>query len=116
VLFFARKGQENLCDDLLFLNGAYAESVVVPARLSKKICCGSTPLRPSGRCACRTLACVLQGVEDARLRKGQRVLIIGAGPIGLMFTAVARTTGCDVWVAGRGEARLRPPGGWAPAG
>src|SRR5579871_6573552 len=29
---FCRAQQENLCDDLLFLNGAYAESIVVPAR------------------------------------------------------------------------------------
>jgi L-iditol 2-dehydrogenase len=31
-----RRGQENLCDDLLFLNGAYAESIVVPSRLVEK--------------------------------------------------------------------------------
>src|SRR5512140_2186161 len=34
--FFCRHEQENLCDDLLFLNGAYAESVVAPARLAQK--------------------------------------------------------------------------------
>src|SRR5438046_3102864 len=34
--FYCRHGQENLCDDLLFLNGAYAESVVVPARIVGK--------------------------------------------------------------------------------
>src|SRR5205823_670675 len=28
--------QENLCDDLVFLNGAYAESIVVPPRLVEK--------------------------------------------------------------------------------
>src|SRR5215510_12768737 len=33
VCFYCGKGQENLCDDLLFLNGAYAESIVVPARI-----------------------------------------------------------------------------------
>jgi threonine dehydrogenase-like Zn-dependent dehydrogenase len=30
--FFCKNNQENLCEDLLFLNGAYAESIVVPAR------------------------------------------------------------------------------------
>src|SRR6267154_3685476 len=34
--FFCRNNQENLCDHLLFLNGAYAESIVVPARLVEK--------------------------------------------------------------------------------
>src|SRR2546422_11277707 len=33
---FCQRGQENLCDDLLFLNGAYAESIVVLARLVEK--------------------------------------------------------------------------------
>src|SRR5512133_3321136 len=28
--FHCSIGQENLCDDLLFLNGSYAESIVVP--------------------------------------------------------------------------------------
>jgi L-iditol 2-dehydrogenase len=34
--FYCRNQQENLCDDLLFLNGAYAEAIVVPARLVAK--------------------------------------------------------------------------------
>lgn len=34
--FYCRNNQENLCDDLLFLNGAYAESIAVPARLVQK--------------------------------------------------------------------------------
>src|SRR5712671_6087645 len=28
--YHCQEGQENLCDDLMFLNGAYAESIVVP--------------------------------------------------------------------------------------
>jgi len=105
--FFCRNAQENLCDDLLFLNGAYAESIVVPARLVAK-----NMLRlketTSFRDAALTepLACVVQGVEDCKLREGQRVLVIGAGPIGLMFVALARNLGCEVSVAGRGENRL----------
>jgi L-iditol 2-dehydrogenase len=34
--FYCLHDQQNLCDDLLFLNGAYAESIVVPARLVQK--------------------------------------------------------------------------------
>ena len=34
--FYCRNRQENLCDDLLFLNGAYARSIVVPARIVQK--------------------------------------------------------------------------------
>ena len=52
------------------------------------------------------LACVVQGMEDTHLTRGEHVLIIGAGPIGLMFAALARHLGCDVTVAGRREVRL----------
>jgi len=105
--FFCRNRQENLCDDLLFLNGAYAESIAVPARLVEK---NLLRLQPAThfRDAALTepLACVVQGVEDSHLRAGQRALVIGAGPIGLMFVALAKQLGCVVTVAGRGEGRL----------
>jgi len=106
--FYCRNAQENLCDDLLFLNGAYAESIVIPARIAEK---NMLPLKPGTafRDAALTepVACVVQGVEDTQLRAGERVLIIGAGPIGLMFVALAKHLGCEVAVAGRREGRLK---------
>lgn len=106
--YYCRQQQENLCDDLLFLNGAYAESIVVPARLVQKNLLRLQPATAFRDAALtEPLACVVQGVEDTRLQAGQRVLVIGAGPIGLMFVALAQHLGCDVTVAGRGETRLR---------
>jgi L-iditol 2-dehydrogenase len=105
--FFCKHQQENLCDDLLFLNGAYAQSIVVPARIAEK---NTLRLKPETafRDAALTepLACVVQGVEDTRLAAGDRVLIIGAGPIGLMFVTLAKHLGAEVTVAGRREVRL----------
>ena len=105
--FFCRNAQENLCEDLRFLNGAYAESIVVPARLVAKNMLQLKPKTSFGDAALtEPLACVVQGIEDCKLRAGQRVLVIGAGPIGLMFVALAKHLGCEVSVAGRGENRL----------
>jgi L-iditol 2-dehydrogenase len=99
--------QENICDDLLFLNGAYAESIVVPARIVRKNLLRLKPETDFGDAALtEPLACVVQGVDDAKLFAGQHVLVIGAGPIGLMFIALAKNLGCDVTVAGRRAARL----------
>jgi L-iditol 2-dehydrogenase len=105
--FHCGVGQENLCDDLLFLNGAYAESIVVPARIVQK---NLLRLKPDtdfrDAALVEPLACVVQGIEETQLRAGQRVLVIGAGPIGLMFVTLARHLGCEVTVAGRGAKRL----------
>ncbi|HEV8543881.1 MAG TPA: alcohol dehydrogenase catalytic domain-containing protein [Verrucomicrobiae bacterium] len=105
--FMCHHGQENLCDDLLFLNGAYAESVTVPARIVEK---NMLRLKPGTAFAdaalTEPLACVVQGVADLALRGGQRLLVIGSGPIGLMFVALFAHFGCDVTLAGRGEERL----------
>jgi L-iditol 2-dehydrogenase len=105
--FHCGVGQENICDDLQFLNGAYAESIVVPARIVQKNLLRLKPGTDFADAALtEPLACVVQGVDDTKLRAGQHVLVIGAGPIGLMFVALAKNRGCDVTVAGRRAARL----------
>jgi len=102
-----RGGQANLCDDLLFLNGAYAESIVIPARIV-----ASNLLRlPAGMdfpdaALTEPLACVVQGLRDLRIQPGERMLVLGAGPIGLMAVALARHAGAEVSVVGRGGPRL----------
>ncbi len=101
------RNQENLCDDLLFLNGAYAESIVIPARIAEK---NLLRLRPETTfptaALVEPLACVVQGIEESQLRSGQHVLVLGTGPIGLMFVRLARHRGCHVTAAGRGQTRL----------
>ena len=105
--FHCRCGQENLCEDLLFLNGAYAESIVIPARLVQKNLLRLKPETDYHDAALvEPLACVVQGVADAELSAGQNVLVIGAGPIGLMFVTLAKNLGCHVTVAGRRTIRL----------
>jgi L-iditol 2-dehydrogenase len=105
--FHCRHQQENICDNLLFLNGAYAESIVVPARIAQKNLLrlkASTAFRDAA--LTEPLACVVQGIEDVKLQPGQHVLVLGAGPIGLMFVTLAKNIGCDVTVAGRRAVRL----------
>ncbi|HAB16105.1 MAG TPA: alcohol dehydrogenase, partial [Verrucomicrobiales bacterium] len=104
---FCQRGQEQLCRDLLFLNGAYAESIVVPARIVRcnllRLGAG-TSFRDAA--LVEPLACVVQGLDQLRVHPGERVLVIGSGPIGLMATALVIGSGADAVVAGRGTARL----------
>ena len=99
--------QECLCSDLLFLNGAYAESIVIPKRLVEKNLHRLRPETPFHAAALtEPLACVVQGISDLKLVAGESVLVLGSGPIGLMAVALARHAGCSVALAGRGEGRL----------
>jgi L-iditol 2-dehydrogenase len=104
---YCRDGTPSLCDDLLFWNGAYAQFARIPARVVRH---NLLPL-PDGvgfreAAMVEPLACVVRGVEESGIRDGQSVAVIGAGPIGLMFAALARRRGARVAVVGRNEGRL----------
>ncbi len=102
-----RRGQENLCDDLLFLNGAYAASVVVPARIvARNLLRIPSGVGTADAALAEPLGCVVLGLDDLALRAGERLLVVGSGPIGLLALAAARAAGVEVTVAGRGALRL----------
>ena len=99
---FCQRGKPNLCDDLLFNNGAYAEYIRIPARIAQK----NTHVIPDGidyRDAALTepLACVLKGLEDTGVAAGDTVTVIGLGPIGMMFVILAKLRGARVIAIGR---------------
>jgi len=97
VCFYCLHGQENLCDDLLFNNGAYAEYIRIPRRIMEKNLV-SIPDHVSFAAAAMAepLACVLLGAKETGIADGDTVAIIGAGPIGLMFIQVAKAKGARV--------------------
>ena len=95
--FFCRNGQQNLCDDLLFNNGAYAEYIRVPERIVTK----NTLKLPEGMlfehaALTEPLACVMRGLEESNARAGQTAIVLGAGPIGLLFIHAASLAGLHV--------------------
>jgi L-iditol 2-dehydrogenase len=97
VCFWCVRRQENLCEDLLFNNGAYAEYIRIPARIVSKntlIVPESMPLEHAA--LTEPLACVVRGLEETGARRGDSVVVIGAGPIGLMFMHVAQLSGMRV--------------------
>lgn len=97
VCLFCRKGQPNLCSDLLFNNGAYAEYMRVPARLVEKNTLALPDAVPYEHAALtEPLACVVRGFEETGAQSGDTVVVVGAGPIGLMFMRVAEIAGCSV--------------------
>jgi L-iditol 2-dehydrogenase len=104
---YCRHDMPNLCDDLLFWNGAYAEFARIPARVVKHNLIPLTEgLAFREAAMVEPLACVVRGVEESWIGRGQSVAVIGVGPIGLMFVALAHMRGAHVVAAGRNHARL----------
>jgi L-iditol 2-dehydrogenase len=94
--FFCERGQENLCDDLLFNNGAYAEFIRIPARIVAKNTLRVPDQVPLEHAALtEPLACAVHGFEDSGARSGDTVAVIGGGPLGLMILHVAALAGCQ---------------------
>ncbi len=53
------------------------------------------------------LSCILHGVEEIGVKKGEEVVIIGIGPIGLLFLLVLKDIGAKVTVVEKNRERLK---------
>ncbi len=105
--FFCQQGRQSLCEDLLLLNGAYAEYLLVPARIVEQNLWEVPPDLPfSSAALTEPLACALHGIEASDLHPGESVAIIGAGPLGLLLLAAAKRKEARVILCGRGDERL----------
>lgn len=105
--FFCRRGRFSLCEDLLFLNGAYAEYLLVPARIVKTNLY-RLPASTSFTAAALTepLACALHGIEESDVHPGDTVAILGAGPLGLLLAALVKQRNAHAIITGHGSQRL----------
>jgi L-iditol 2-dehydrogenase len=91
-----QKGKFNLCEDMVWLWGAYAEYIRVPAR-TVSVNAQEIPSHVSYEEAAvaEPLACVLHGAEKVGVTLGDSLVIIGAGPIGLLHLLVAKKLGAE---------------------
>jgi len=91
-----QKGKYNLCENMIWLWGAYAEYIKVPARMvlvnMQEILAHVSYEEAS---LAEPLACVLHGVEEAGVKLGDNVAIIGAGPIGLLHLLTVKKMGAE---------------------
>ena len=104
--------RENLCDDLQYLNGAFAEYVLVPQRFVER----NTHVIPDGlapekAALTEPLACVLHGLQACELERyaatgPAEIVVFGGGPIGQLFVAALADMGHNVTLADPNDARL----------
>jgi len=105
--FFCRKNRANLCENLQFINGAYAEFIRIPEPIVRR----NLLVIPDGvsfeeAAIVEPLACVLRAVEQTGVEKGDTVALIGTGPIGLMFVQTLKSLGARVIALDKEEQRL----------
>src|SRR5262247_4145550 len=102
-----RMGRENLCEDLLFVNGAYGEFITLPPRLVARNVVKIGARTPAHRAAfAEPLACALLAVERARVEAGQTVVVFGHGPLGCLLGLAAGARKARVVLVGKRGWRL----------
>ena len=102
-----RRAQENLCEDLLFNNGAYAEYMRIPGRIVMENMLEVPHSVDDGSAALvEPLACVLRGIHEMEVRTGDTAVVIGCGPIGLKFVRMLSRRGLRVIALARRSAPL----------
>ena len=104
---FCRLGRQSLCENLEYLNGAYAEAIAVPARIVEQNLYEIPDGMPFAAAALtEPLACAVHGVAESGIEVGQTVAVNGAGPIGLMFVRLAALRGARVICSDLSPGRL----------
>ncbi len=105
--FFCRRGNYSLCEDLHFLNGAYAEYLLVPERIVRinlYHLMASTSLIAAA--LAEPLACALHGIDACDIVQGDTVIILGSGSLGLLLSATAKLKGAHTIITGHSTDRL----------
>ena len=105
--YHCRRGQENLCEDLLFNNGAYAEYMRIPSRIvTENMLEVPHSVDDASAALSEPLACVLRGVHEMEVRNGDTAAVIGCGPIGLSYVRMLSRRGVRVIALARRAAPL----------
>jgi L-iditol 2-dehydrogenase len=101
---YCLSGHHTVCDTLQrgthFDPGGFAAYIRVPAiNVDRGVFRLSEALSYENASFMEPLACVLRGQQNAQLRPGQSVLVLGSGISGLLHIGLARTLGAGLVVA-----------------
>ena len=104
---FCKKKRFSLCENIEFLNGAYAQYIAIPERIVKYNTYEIPAKIDFEVAAClESLAVVFHGYERSEITKGKTVCVVGTGSIGLLFVALAKLNGVKVISIGQNPYKL----------
>jgi L-iditol 2-dehydrogenase len=105
---YCRKGQPNLCQDLLFNNGAYAQYIRIPGRIVRQNMLEIPADVPFVDAAMvEPLACVLRGIHETGIQPGSTAVVVGCGAIGLKFVRVLSGRRIRVIALGKRKSQIQ---------
>jgi L-iditol 2-dehydrogenase len=106
--FFCDRDRPSLCERPVYLTGAFAERLLVPARIVARNLMPLPPgLEPAQAAMVEPLGCAVRTVERSAAEPGDCVVVLGGGAQGQMLTAVLTGRGCRVTVCDPHEDRRR---------
>lgn len=92
-----RRDRPSLCESIVYLSGAFAEYLRVPARIvSRNMLPLPTGLEPARAAMVEPLACAVRGVERVEAGAGDEVVVLGGGVQGTLITGLLAARGCAV--------------------
>jgi L-iditol 2-dehydrogenase len=95
-----REGRANLCESIVYLSGAFAERLRVPAAIvARNTLPRPPPLEPPLAAMAEPLACALHAAALCGAGPGDIVLVLGGGVQGQLLTGVLAGRGVRVHVA-----------------
>ncbi|WKZ35233.1 MAG: alcohol dehydrogenase catalytic domain-containing protein [Anaerolineales bacterium] len=107
--FYCNRGQGNICENLVYNFGAFAEYMIIPASIVRRTTFEIPNQIPYAHAAfLEPLVTVVHGWHKAAIQPGETVAIIGAGgPISLLFTQLVLRSGAGRIIAiGHSATRL----------
>jgi len=106
--FFCRRGEIHLCENLTAVgvnyDGGFAQYCSVPAVQAYAV---PQSMRMEEAAMVEPLACCLHGIDRAGVSSGDRVVVLGAGSIGLMLVQLAKAGGANKVIVSEPEERKR---------
>ncbi|HOY61587.1 MAG TPA: alcohol dehydrogenase catalytic domain-containing protein [bacterium] len=91
---YCRMAMPNMCENMttlgIYIDGGFAEYNLAPAKALHKI---PEDLSTDLAIFAEPLSCVVNGATKAKLMAGESVVVLGAGPIGLYYTALMKAGG-----------------------
>lgn len=105
--FYCKTNRQNLCENLVILNGAYAEYIVVPEPIVKyNLLEIPDHMSYQEAALAEPLGTAIHAMDETNIKQGDTVVVIGSGPMGLMLSRLAHLRGARVILLGKGEERL----------